>query len=209
MDDTKGLVINHLELARRIASKYMNIKGMSREEVLSEANIALIQAARSYDPSKGSFAPYAFTVIKNALNSIFIKQNKNARFFPKSIDETLIGGTKMGTNVGNMAQNIPDIRENVVKDVRSRETSRQVRGLLGGLAHKEKKIIEMIGKGMSLSEIGKELGVSKQAVFKAARPALDKIKSLLLLNGYEGIDSDGLLKTKTKDSLKHNESNKA
>jgi len=198
MDDTPSLVINHLELAKKIAAKYFNIRGMTREEVLSEANLALIRAAKSFDPTKGVFAPYAYIVIKNTLNSLFVKQVKSGQMFPKSIDETIIGSAQMDTSIGNMAQNHPDSRQNVVKAVRSRETERRLKIIVAKLSPKERVIIDCLRKGMSLSDIGKKLGVSKQAVFKTAKPTMNKIKEILKSQGYYGVDEDGLLKTDIK-----------
>ena len=179
MDPVKERVIQHLKLAQVIAHKYYNIACSSREEILSEAQTALVKASMAYKEDKGPFAPFAIVVIRNALNSFFKKQLRNAKMEGKSLDETIHGATKFGTYIGNLGQNIADTRCNVLQDVKKREGSTQLKAVIKVLSEKEKLIVSCIGKGMSLGEIGKRLGVSKQAVFKVWCQARNKIKILL------------------------------
>jgi RNA polymerase sigma factor (sigma-70 family) len=179
MDPVKERVIQHIKLAQILASKYFNIPGASREEVLSEAQTALVKASMAYQEDKGPFIPFAGTVIRNALNSLFKKQLRQVQMIGKSLDETIHGATKFGTYIGNLGQNIADTRFNVLQDVKKRERSAQLRAVIKVLSKKEELIISSIGKGMSLGEIGERLGVSKQAVFKVWCQARNKIKALL------------------------------
>lgn len=169
MDPVKERVIQHLKLAQIIAAKYFNIQGVSREEVLSEAQLALVKAAMAYREEKGPFAPFAGVAIRNALNSLFNKQLRNAKIIAKSLDETIHGATQFGTYIGNLGQNIKDPKVDMQKIINEREKALIVVKEIKKLSLKEKYVAECIKKGMTLSEIAITLNVSKQAIFKTVK----------------------------------------
>jgi RNA polymerase sigma factor (sigma-70 family) len=176
MDPVKERVIQHLKLAQILASKYLNIQGASREEIISEAQIALVKASMAYQEGKGPFAPFAGAAIRNALNSLFNKQLRNAKMIAKSLDETIHGATQFGTYIGNLGQNISDTKRDVLKEVTARERAKKVNQALSGLTPIERDVMMGIGKGKTFSELGAKLGISKQAVHKTWLKASLKIK---------------------------------
>ena len=178
MDPVKERVIQHIKLAQIIASKYFNIQGISREEVLSEAQMALVKAAMAYREEKGPFAPFAGTVIRNALNSLFNKQLRNAKMVPKSLDETIHGATQFGTYIGNLGQNLADTKKDVLSEVTARERALKVNQALSGLTPIERYVMMGIGKGKTFSELGTKLEISKQAVHKIWQKASEKVKNI-------------------------------
>ncbi len=181
MDPVKERVIQHLKLAQLLAAKYFNIPGATREEVLSEAHTALVKASMAYQEDKGPFAPFAGTVIRNALNSLFNKQLRQVQMIGKSLDETINGVTQFGTLIGNLGQNLADTKKDVLKEVKERERAKEVNKALRGLAPLEAFVLVGISKGLSLSEVGNRLGVSKQAVHKTWLKAAQKIKGKVKL----------------------------
>lgn len=178
MDVVKERVVEHLKLAQIIAAKYFNIPGASREEVLSEARVALVKASMAYQEDKGPFAPFAGTVIRNALNSFFNKQLRNAKMVSKSLDETINGATQFGTYIGNLGQNMADTKRDVFREVGERERAEKMRLVLEKLSGQERTIVKFLGQGMSFGEIAKIFSVSKQAIFKKWKEASNKIKYL-------------------------------
>ena len=176
MDVVKERVVEHLKLAQIIAAKYFNIQGASQEEVLSEARMALVKASMAYQEDKGPFAPFAGTVIRNALNSFFNKQLRNAKMVSKSLDETINGATQFGTYIGNLGQNMADTKRDVFREVGERERSKELLRALKTLNNKEKEIIDSISRGMSLSEVAKQRNVSKQAIFKIVKKTYQELK---------------------------------
>jgi len=184
VDVVKERVVEHLKLAQIIAAKYFNIPGASREEVLSEARMALVKASMAYQEDKGPFTPFAWAAIRNALNSLFKKQLRQAQMIGKSLDETIKGVTQFGTHIGNLGQNIKDTRKNVLLEVGARERAKKVSSAIEKLPPEERAIVMCIYKGMSLSDIGKKYGVSKQAIFKKWQGASKKLKYLLVKNEY-------------------------
>jgi RNA polymerase sigma factor (sigma-70 family) len=179
MDIVRERVIQHIKLAQILAAKYFNIPGASREEILSEAQTALVKASMAYQEDKGPFTAFAGTVIRNALNSLFNKQLRQVKMIGKSLDETIHGATQYGTHIGNLGQNIADSRANTFLEVKNAERKSIILKSINSLNIKEKKIVSYIANGMSLSEISEKVGVSKQAIFKTWQNAKRKIKILL------------------------------
>ncbi len=68
--EAETLVMDHLDLVE-IATNYVgdprNSPTIDRDDLIGEGQIALMQAARRYDPEKGSFRSFAFTRIKGAM----------------------------------------------------------------------------------------------------------------------------------------------
>ena len=177
MDPVKERVIQHLKLAQIIAAKYFNIQGASREEVVSEAHTALVKAAMAYRKEKGPFAPFAGVAIRNALNSLFKKQLRNAKLVAKSLDETIHGGTQFGTYIGNLGQNIADTKYSLINKIKFNEKKNNLEKIIKTLNTDEKKLLQEFGNGISLSEIAQENGVSKQAIHKKIKKIFLEIKS--------------------------------
>jgi RNA polymerase sigma factor (sigma-70 family) len=199
MSNRTFLVEQNLGLAQVIAFDYANIPGVTLSEAVSEAQVALMRAADNFDSSKGEFTPYAARVLRNALNSLYAKQLRMARMFPKSLDQPPVNGSgDHGSNNGPFDR--PDSQQDVRKSVKRRETNSILRDILRTLSPHEQLIIEHMRLGRSLSEIGNKLGVSKQAVHKVSSPALAKVKEALETFGYKGLDSQGFLKSASSKS---------
>lgn len=177
MEPVKERVVQHLKLAQIIASKYFNIPGTSREEAISEAQAALVRASAAYDPTKGPFTPFAGTVIRNALNSLFKKQLRNAQMIAKSLDETIHGATQFGTYIGNLGQNIEDTKYSLIKKIKNNEKKHDLEKAIKTLNKAEKALLQQISIGVSLSKIAQENGVSKQAIHKKVQKIFHEIKS--------------------------------
>ena len=80
------LFTNHTGLAEVISLEYANIPNAQPSEIFSEAQQALFRAAQGFDPDRGEFGPYAARAIRNALNTLYAKQLRLSKVFPKSID---------------------------------------------------------------------------------------------------------------------------
>jgi RNA polymerase sigma factor (sigma-70 family) len=192
------LLEDYLGLAEVIALEYSNIPRSDVNEAISEAYQALDRAVNAYDPHKGDFTPFAAKAIRNALNTLYAKQLRLAKMFPKSLDSApnwnhvKTAGSSASTV---LAHRFKDSAQNTRKEVGLRESSSVVEEVMNTLSPRERRVIEGIRLGFSLSEIGQKLGISKQAVHKISRPALDKLRSHLETLGFRGIDSYGLLKS--------------
>jgi RNA polymerase sigma factor (sigma-70 family) len=185
------LVEQNLGLARMIAYEYANIPGASMDEVVAEAGAALAAAARAFDPRKGQFSSYASRAIRNALNSFFTRQLRYVKVHELTLDAT----TTTSTSAAGPKDH-PDPGADVVLAARAAESRRILEELLAQLPPRSRLIVVRIREGMSYSEIGKELGISKQAVHKVAHAALQGLREKLEARGLSGIDSKGFLKSR-------------
>jgi RNA polymerase sigma factor (sigma-70 family) len=194
MRENAHLIEQHLGLAQVLAFDYANIPGVTLGEAASEAHGALIKASAGFDSAKGEFAPYAARAIRNSLNTLYAKQLRMARIFPRSLDDP-----PLGANVDQPSSSSgvepADSRQDVRKSVKRRETQSVLADVLRHLSPREQIVIEQLRLGHSLSEIGTKLGISKQAVHKVSSPALAKVRAALEASGYSGLDSQGFLRS--------------
>ena len=202
MSSPHELVEQHLGLAQVIALDYSNIPGISLDEAISEAYMAMLRASEGFDPKKGDFAPYTARSIRNSLNSLYAKQLKMARLFPKSLNDP--PGAQNGaadSQSSSLLARIRDSKQDVRHSVKHRETVSILMEVLRTLSPREQVVIEHMRLGRTLSEIGESLGVTKQAIHKISAPALAKLRSKLEETGYQGLDSHGFLKSGSKPSI--------
>jgi RNA polymerase sigma factor (sigma-70 family) len=178
------LVSSYRSLARMIASEFTNIPGASLDEIASEAEVALLKAARSFDAEKGEFEPFAAVSIRNALRSFFVKQVRYCR-----INEI---GAIQGASGEIVAA---DEAADVILNVRAIESRRALEEVLVGLPPRYRVVVDGIRAGRSYADIGTDLNVTKQAIHKVAAAAFASLREKLLQRGYGGIDSQGGLRS--------------
>lgn len=202
--DPSEIVEEHLFLAELIAFDYANILGCRLDEVKSEATMGLIRAAEAYDPAKGEFTPFASRAIRNGLNTLYAKQLRMLKIFPKSLDEPILRTgpqtTPTSTNAGDLLSNTAG-RHDIRKEIRQNEAAAALESVMKLLTPRERIAVEALRIGKSYPEIGEALGITKQAAHKSARSGLGKLRVGLERLGYQGIASDGLLASRRSKNL--------
>jgi RNA polymerase sigma factor for flagellar operon FliA len=168
---------------------------MTADDVRAVAHAALHRAALAFDPARGVFEAYAARAIRNALNSLHQKEACHARQFVPEADLALSAFTTAGGT--SPSQRLPDEFQDVLSQVRSQESRRVLENLLASLPVRTQQILALVAEGHSYAEIGERLGVSKQAVHKAAAAALGSLREQLAAQGFGGLDSQGFLQTAT------------
>ncbi len=204
---THSLIEEHIFLAEVIAFDYANIPGCRWEDARSEASIALVRAAEAYDPAKGEFVSFSSRVIRNALNSLYAKQLRLLKIFPKSIDDPIqftSAENRRLTGLSTDGDFVIESGHDLRKAVRLRETSNVIETLMNLLSPRERVVVGALKTGSSYAEIGESLGISKQAAHKSAKSGLGKLRAGLDRLGFQGIASDGLLAS--RGSRKENRS---
>jgi RNA polymerase sigma factor (sigma-70 family) len=190
------LVEQNLGLARMIAYEYANIPGASMDEVVAEAENALAAAGRNFDPEKGQFTAYAGRAMRNALNSFFTRQLRYVKVHEFSLDAE----PPTSASTGSPARNEhADPGADVALAARAAESRRILEDVLTELSPRSKLMVVRLREGKSYSEIGAELGISKQAVHKVAHAALQSLREKLDARGFTGIDSKGFLKSARRE----------
>lgn len=196
MNSSIDLFNGHRGLAEVIALEYTNIPGALPSESLSEAHQALLRASNTFDQSRGDFSHYAARSVRNALNSFYAKSLRRAKIFPKSLDDAPAWDRREdGVAHSSFGAGIEDSRENVLVQVRRRESATILEEVLRFLTPRERVVVEGLRSGQSFSEIGDGMGISKQAAHKVSTSALQKLRDRMSLLGYQGLDSQGLLKS--------------
>ena len=196
MNAQEELVEMHLGLAQIIACEYANIPQSSLDEITAEANKALSDAARHFDPAKGEFTSYAGRAIRNALNSLYEKQLRYVRLHEFSLDVPEHGAS--ATTESPRIQNVPDIAGHASLEIRANESRRVLEDVLAELPNRSRKVLQWLREGKSYSEIGEEMGISKQGAHKIGQDALLSLKEKLMARGFSGLDSKGFLKSKSE-----------
>lgn len=195
MESSPKLIEENLELAQMIAVDYLNIPGVTLGEVLSDAHQALLRAAEGFDRAKGQFEPYAARAIRNALNSLYHKQMRLAQMFPKSLDDSFPDQTTGSSSAEPPITRVVDRKTDVLREVRRKESKGIIEEVFVVLSLRERLVIDQIKLGRSLQEIADKMGISKQAVHKIAQPAMEKLRNRLAGLGYQGLDSNGFLRS--------------
>jgi RNA polymerase sigma factor (sigma-70 family) len=194
--DLSEIVEEHLFLAELIAFDYANIPGCRLDEAKSEATMGLIRAAEGYNPAKGEFTPFASRAIRNGLNTLYAKQLRMLKMFPKSLDEPIPRSRPQANSTSSSAEDFLSNttgRHDIRKEVRQNEAAAALESVMNLLTPRERIAVEALRIGKSYPEIGEALGITKQAAHKSARSGLTKLRAGLERLGYNGIASDGLL----------------
>lgn len=184
----------HLPLARRLAREFSNIPGLSLGEIEITAQEALARALRRHDALKGEFPPYAAQAIRNALKSLYDQQVRHHRHHQYILDET--APCDSSSTQAPRVQNLKDHgNPSVLQQARFNESKALLDKLLSSLSSRHRTVLEGIRDGRSYSEIGADMGISKQAVQKIVHSALDALRQKLEEHGFRGIDSQGFLES--------------
>ena len=186
------LVEQHLGLARMIAYEYANIPGASIDEIIAEAESALAAAGRAFDPEKGQFTAYAGRAVRNALNSLFTRQVRYVKVHDFSLDAEPPTSDSTSSSA-RKDHAVPGA--DVTVAARAAESRRILENVLAELSPRSRLMLVGLREGKSYSDIGVELGISKQAVHKVAHAALQSLREKLETRGFSGIDSKGFLKS--------------
>ena len=72
-----------LDLAARAVHRLARSTNLDRDDLVGEGQVALVKAARQYDPERGSFRSYALTRVKGAM----IDAVRRDHFLPRSARE--------------------------------------------------------------------------------------------------------------------------
>ncbi len=153
------LVSANLRFVVSLASKYQG-KGLPIDDLVNEGNIALIKAARSFDPTKGSrLVIYAASRIRQAMEKALGEEEDSANM------KELKDGSGNNTEAGSFDSALsPFDPEFSTLDERERDVIRAIYG---------------IGQPVqTLAEVGMQLGVSRERARQIRDKALRKLRKL-------------------------------
>ena len=100
-------------------------------------------------------------------------------------------------------QNTPDkSQESVATKVSRAESLAALNKAMSGMPERFRLVLTAIGQGRSYSDIGDQLGMTKQGVHKIAAAAMHSLKEHLESQGYGGLDSVGLLESLPQEEIR-------
>ena len=184
-----------LPLATKIAREFNNIPGLPHAEIELAAQEALAHAARLFDPAKGDFTAYAARAMRNTLRDLYDRQMRHHQHHVYDLDlPATLSATSPEARIQQVpARNLP-LADHEAAALVSGERLSQA---MSTLPTRLRVIVEGIRDGKSFSEIGATMGISKQAAHKLAGAAITSLRERLEAMGFRGIDTLGLLKSKS------------
>ena len=163
-----------LAMAKRVRASDMDFA-----DLVSEGNMALLRAVDKFDAARGfKFSTYACRAILKAFSRNGIKHTQYRRMFPTNFDPTLERSNHQETKnreheldcaaevkriVNDNIANLSDIEQQVIQH----------------RFHLTQPVEQASDKPLTLEEVGRIIGVTKERVRQIQNKALTKIKSTL------------------------------
>jgi RNA polymerase primary sigma factor/RNA polymerase sigma factor len=171
-DQTREHIVSaNLRLVISIAKKYVNVAN-TFDELISEGNMSLLQAAEKFDISRGNrFSTYATRAIRNNLYHYVLDKHRKRQQVNLAEDEVLSGAVQEGTN--------EQICENRLNYVR-----RSLARIMGQLDEQKQAIIrsrfglDYNQTPLTLKEIASDMGVSRERVRQIQTRAMRELRVL-------------------------------
>lgn len=151
-------------------------------ELVSEGNMALLRAVEKFDIGRGfKFSTYACRAILKAFSRIAMKNSRYRQAFPTEFDPTMEKSNYQETKRADVEQDAVEELQRIIGENRAQ------------LSDVEKTVIQArfaINRGedapaMTLEEVGRVIGVTKERVRQIQNKALEKIR-LTLENSFLG-----------------------
>jgi RNA polymerase sigma factor for flagellar operon FliA len=181
-------IIAHLQFARAVASRSIDprCRGADREDLIAWGLVGLVQAARRYRGDRGaSFGAYAARRVRGQILDALRERDpltrSARRAFRAAQRASEDGGGPSPANppyvevsldrIGDVAQvhRAPEHRD---------ERWPQVASALRDLSPLERRVLVLsYGRGLTLREIGGEIGLSESGVCRLRARALAKVRS--------------------------------
>ena len=155
-------------------AKRTRIPNVEFSELVSEGNMALLRSVEKFDVSRGfKFSTYACRAILKSFNRLATKTGRYRQHFPTEFDP-------------EMEKSDYDVHKHQIQWDDSLEALREVMARNGAhLSELERTIvmerfaIATRGKGRTLAEVGKMVGLTNERVRQIQNLALDKIRETL------------------------------
>jgi RNA polymerase sigma factor for flagellar operon FliA len=182
-------IIAHLQFARAVASRSIDprCRGADREDLIAWGLVGLVQAARRYRGDRGaSFGAYAARRVRGQILDALRERDPLTRSARRAFRAAQRASEDRG--VSSPAANPPYVEVSLdrIGDVaeihrapgRRDERWPQVASALRDLSPLERRVLVLsYGRGLTLREIGGEIGLSESGVCRLRARALAKVRS--------------------------------
>ena len=177
------------ELISRTAAQFKGMPNYSFDEARQKARLAIANAAKSFDPSKGiPFEAYAGVAAKNALRDLYRVESRYADRFQTTLDES-IRNDFQGNEVTRKDQ-ITDGNTPLASDQAAmNESQLLLNNSISELPERMQMAVRGMLDGQNGQEIADAMGVSRQAVNNLQKAAMRRLEGNLRSQGITDIGS--------------------
>lgn len=193
-NNSDKLVTDNIGYVVTMAKQYAG-RGVAMDDLISEGNIAMIDASRKFDPSKGKrFVSYAAPFIRHAMESAIEQQaglyrvprseaNRETKKqkMPVSVDEPIPIGSKNAFSLLNVIAN-GDVKQADLS-LEDSETEETLKKKISRLDDREQEVISKyygIGSAAyTMAEIGEAMGLKRERVRQIRNKAIRKLRKAL------------------------------
>jgi RNA polymerase sigma factor FliA len=181
-------IIAHLQFARAVASRSIDprCRGADREDLIAWGLVGLVQAARRYRGDRGaSFGAYAARRVRGQILDALRERDPLTRSARRAFREAQRASEDGGTPstasppyVEVSLDRIGDVAEVRPAPGRRDERWPLVASALRDLTPLERRVLVLsYGRGLTLREIGGEVGLSESGVCRLRARALARVRS--------------------------------
>ena len=85
-----------LNIVRKVVWSYARSTGLDFDELCSEAYLAYLEAAPSYDPARGKKSTFIWRVVQNHINNLLKKNTKEIATDKEAMETLLEGREELG-----------------------------------------------------------------------------------------------------------------
>lgn len=183
------LISSNLGFVISLASQYKH-RGLEMDDLVSEGNIGMLSAARSFDASLGkSFVTYAAPFVRAAIGKA-IEQQAGIYRVPRDVEDVKLEKRRSralsidapvgGSAERSLARSIPDAdAPDPEKQLRKELLSKELASVLAGLQERERHVVQrFFGLGVearTMAEIAAEMGLKRERVRQIRDHAVRKI----------------------------------
>jgi RNA polymerase sigma factor (sigma-70 family) len=176
--EVERLVRENEKLVQFQVNRYLKryfVGAMEREDLVSWGLIGLVQAARVWDPQRGSFVTLACKAIEH-----MIVRGVRREWKPEQADATrsleeLMAGPEGESQERRIVARIAD-EQDVEREVLHGAGRAAVRVAVGALRPAERRLIErLFYEDVPVEQVAEQLGVSRQTVYQRQRIALRQL----------------------------------
>ena len=182
-------IIAHLQFARAVASRSIDprCRGADREDLIAWGLVGLVQAARRYRGDRGaSFGAYAARRVRGQILDALRERDPLTRSARRAYRAAQRAGEEGGTAAPAASPPYVEVSLDRIGDVpevhRAPEHRDErwplVAGALRDLAPLERRVLVLsYGRGLTLREIGGEIGLSESGVCRLRARALARVRT--------------------------------